>query len=135
VKCIRYRDVTLEDELVHLLGSNFWLNEISFPFELLHYEESTKGTLIGLATIMRFDMTNAVEAAMGMRFRLQLRQDNMATGKAEQRTQLANMNCLLHHQNIPAFFFCNIHFFFSIILLTLASFFKHRHCSLSALSS
>jgi hypothetical protein len=42
----------------------------------------------------------AVEAAMGMRFRLQLRQDNMATGKAEQRTQLANMNTFYITRNL-----------------------------------
>lgn len=34
---------------------------------------------------MKMDEDYAVEAAMGMRFRLQMRQDNMATGKAEQR--------------------------------------------------
>lgn len=34
---------------------------------------------------MKMEEDYAVEAAMGMRFRLQLRQDNMATGKAEQR--------------------------------------------------
>lgn len=76
---------------------------------------------------MKMDEDYAVEAAMGMRFRLQMRQDNMATGKAEQRMPFTSPE-ISFFILLPLVSSCSnlgLHFLCSILLLTLASFFKH----------